>query len=176
MALSIVWTGMLVLAIACACALGTVPQTAAAMMDGAQKGVSLSLSLAGILCLWSGACQVMEAAGISSRIARLLRPLLRRLTPGCTPEAMEAAAANVSANLLGLGNAATPLGIEAVRRMRRDETATDAMCRFAAVRGAAGAAAPFDILPAVWLTSAAALAVGQLAAWALGRVWNRRGW
>lgn len=191
MALSIVWTGMLVLAIACACALGTVPQTAAAMMDGAQKGVSLSLSLAGILCLWSGACRVMEAAGISRRIARLLRPLLRRLTPGCSPEAMEAAAANVSANLLGLGNAATPLGIEAVRRMRRDETATDAMCRFvvlntasiqllpttiAAVRGAAGAAAPFDILPAVWLTSAAALAVGLLAAWALGRIWSRRGW
>lgn len=170
---------------------GTLRQTAAAVMEGAQSGVSLGISLAGILCLWSGVCRVMEAAGLSKRIARLLSPLLRRLLPDCHADAMEAVSANVSANLLGLGNAATPLGIEAVRRMKRGDTASDDMCRFvvlntasiqllpttiAAVRGAAGASSPFDILPAVWLTSLAALTVGLLSARLLGRVWRRHGW
>ena len=196
MAIACFWTGMLVLSLLCAAALGTTGETAAALMTGAQEGIRLGIALAGPLCLWSGACRVMEAAGLTRRLSRWMRPLLRRLLPGAGEAAREAAAANVTANLLGLGNAATPLGIEAVRRMQaerpasRRDTAGDDLCRFvvlntasiqllpttvAAVRAAAGAAAPFDILPAVWLTSGCALAAGLGAARLLGALWRRRG-
>ena len=104
-------------------------------------------------------------------------------------EIMDSIAANVSANLLGLGNAATPLGIEAARRMGRRSpgTASDAMCMLvvcntasiqlipttvATVRSAAGSAAPFDILPAVWLASALSVGVGILACKVLARFWR----
>ena len=103
---------------------------------------------------------------------------------------MDALAANVSANLLGLGNAATPLGIEAARGLakRSPGTANDALCMLivcntasiqlipttvAAVRASAGSAAPFDILPAVWLASALSVCTGILACKILARVWRR---
>ena len=189
--LSYVWTGMILLSLLCAGLTGTLAETSAAAITGAGEGIQLALSLAGVLCLWSGVCRVMEAAGLSAKIARLLQPLLRRLFPRCDSAAFQAVSANVAANLLGLGNAATPLGIEAVKRLRHGDAATDEMCRFvvlntaslqllpttvAALRGTHGAAAPFDILPAVWLTSICALAVGMTAAVLLGRIWRRHGW
>ena len=118
----------------------------------------------------------------------LLRPVLRRLWPDFAEdgETMDAIAANVSANLLGLGNAATPLGIRAARRMSRRSpgVASDALCLLvvcnsssiqlipatvASVRAAAGCAAPFDILPAVWMASGISVSVGILAAGLMGR-------
>jgi len=189
--MSCIWCGIIAFSLLCALVNGTVTETAAAVIDGAQDGISLAVSLAGILCLWSGVCRVMEEAGISARIARLLHPTLRRLLPDCSGDVLPYVSANVAANLLGLGNAATPLGMEAVRRMKHGFSASDTMCRFivlntasiqllpttiAAVRGMAGAAAPFDILPAVWITSAAALTVGLLTSRLLERLWVRRGW
>ena len=105
------------------------------------------------------------------------------------PETLAAVSANVSANLLGLGNAATPLGIRAARRMARgtDGTADDELCRLvvlntaslqllpttvAGVRAACGCRTPFDILPAVWLSSAISVTAGLLAARLLQRVWR----
>lgn len=161
----------------------------AAITGGASAGFTLAISLAGPLCLWSGLQAVMEASGLSRRLSRLLQPLLRRLFPQAyaDPVAAQALCANFSANLLGLGNAATPPGIAAVQRMRQlsgQADASDEMCRFiilntasiqlfpmtvAAVRSSFGAAAPMDILPAVWLTSFCALAVGLIAARILAR-------
>ena len=103
-----------------------------------------------------------------------------------SPETLAAVSANVSANLLGLGNAATPLGIRAARRMAKgcSGVASDELCRLvvlntasiqlipatiASVRAAAGCKAPFDILPAVWMASALSVTVGLLAAWLLSR-------
>ena len=91
---------------------------------------------------------------------------------------------NFTANLLGLGNAATPMGIAAVEKMKQGDTATDEMCRLivlntasiqllpttvAAVRASLGAAQPFDILPAVWVTSLLSASAGVLAAWVMGK-------
>ena len=126
----------------------------------------------------------MEKAGFLHTLAKLLRPVFRRLFPQASrdEQAMGYLCANVSANLLGLGNAATPMGIAAVKRMQalsHSHTATDEMCRLivmntasiqllpttvAAVRASLGAAAPFDILPAVWITSALSVTAGLLAA------------
>ena len=152
------------------------------------SALELSLSMAGILCLWSGVMEILNVCGLSRRIAALFRPLLRRLLPNASrdEETLAAVSANVSANLLGLGNAATPLGIQAARRMARNcgGTASDELCLLvvlntasiqllpttvASVRAAFGSAAPFDILPAVWISSLASVTVGLLTARLLSR-------
>ena len=161
---------------------------AAAAVTGAKDAVELCLSMAGMLCLWTGVMEVMRQSGLAGGLSRLLRPVLGRLFPGAARDGavMDSLSANVSANLLGLGNAATPLGIQAAKGMSRKcaGTASDELClrvvcntasiqllptTVAAVRAANGAAAPFDILPAVWLTSVCSVTAGLLAAFLFGR-------
>ena len=192
MAMAVIWTGMVVVSIMCGLALGNGPQVAAAAVEGAWAAVELCLSMAGVLCLWMGVMEVMRRSGLSEGLSRLLRPLLRRLYPEFAWDraVMDHISANVSANLLGLGNAATPLGMEAARLMSRRSpwVASDGLCMLvvcntasiqlipttvAGVRAAAGCATPFDILPAVWLASALSVSVGITAAWLLGKVWRR---
>ena len=191
MAMTWVWAGMVILSLAFGLATGSLDAVAAAAMDGAASAVELSLSMAGVLCLWSGVMEVMKVCGLSDALARAFRPVLRRLLPQASrdSETLAAVAANVSANLLGLGNAATPLGIRAARRMARGcgGIASDELCllvvlntasiqllpaTIASVRSAAGAAAPFDILPSVWLSSALSVAAGLTAAKLLAH-WGR---
>ena len=192
MAMSVIWTGMIAVSILFSLFGGCAPQVSAAALEGASAGIRLALSLAGSLCLWSGLVKVMEAAGLNRLLAKGFAPLLRRLYPEASRDetALGFISANVSANLLGLGNAATPLGIEAARRMQQlsgGDTATDEMCRFvvmntasiqlipatvAAVRAAAGSASPFAILPAVWVTSLCSVSAGLAAAFAFARLWR----
>ncbi|WP_390452718.1 spore maturation protein A [Pseudoflavonifractor gallinarum] len=188
--MSVIWSGMVGCAVFCGLLTGRGPQVAAAAMEGAAAAVELCLSMAGVLCLWMGVMEVMRRSGLSQGLSRLLRPLLKRLYPDFARdrEVMDSISANVSANLLGLGNAATPLGIQAARRMSRRTpgVASDSLCMLvvcntasiqfipttvASVRAAAGCAAPFDILPAVWLASALSVTVGILAAKVMGRLW-----
>jgi len=164
----------------------------AAAMEGARAAVELCISMAGAICLWSGVMTLMDRCGLSQRLARLLRPVLRHILPRASwdSETMAALSANVSANLLGLGNAATPLGIRAATRMAEGcgGVASDELCRLvvlntasiqllpttvAAVRSAQGCAASFDILPAVWLSSVLSVTAGLLAARGLQAVWRR---
>ena len=191
MAMSIIWTGMVLVSILCGLATGRGPAVATAALDGAAGAVELCLSLAGVLCLWMGVMEIMRRSGLSQKLSRLLMPVLRRLYPAFARdrEVMDTIAANVSANLLGLGNAATPLGLEAARKMSRRTpgVANDALCRLvvcntasiqlipttgAAVRAGAGCAAPFDILPAPWLASAISVSVGILAAKLFAKIWR----
>ena len=166
---------------------------AAAAVTGAGDAVELCLSMAGMLCLWTGVMEVMRQSGLAGGLSRLLRPVLGRLFPNAAEdrEVMDSLSANVSANLLGLGNAATPLGIEAAKGMSRKcaGTASDELCLLVvcntasiqllpttvvAVRAAAGCRSPFDILPAVWLASALSVAAGILACRLLSRLWRGR--
>ena len=191
MAMSIIWTGMVLVSILCGLATGRGPAVATAALDGAAAAVELCLSLAGVLCLWMGVMEIMRRSGLSQKLSRLLMPVLRRLYPAFARdrEVMDTIAANVSANLLGLGNAATPLGLEAARKMSRRTpgVANDALCMLvvcntasiqlipttvAAVRAGAGCAAPFDILPATWLASALSVSVGILAAKLFAKIWR----
>lgn len=183
MAMAWVWTGMVTLSLVFGTATGNLDAVANAALTGARSAVDLGVSMAGILCLWSGVMEIMNACGVSAGLARLFRPVLRRLLPEASrdEETLAAVSANVSANLLGLGNAATPLGIRAARRMARGcgGVASDELCllvvlntasiqllpaTIASVRAAAGCASPFDILPAVWLASAMSVSVGLLTA------------
>ena len=191
MAMSIIWTGMVLVSILCGLATGRGPAVATAALDGAAAAVELCLSVAGVLCLWMGVMEIMRRSGLSQKLSRLLMPVLRRLYPAFARdrEVMDTIAANVSANLLGLGNAATPLGLEAARKMSRRTpgVANDALCMLvvcntasiqlipttvAAVRAGAGCAAPFDILPATWLASAISVSVGILAAKLFAKIWR----
>lgn len=164
---------------------------AAAVPQGAQAGITLAISMAGSLCLWSGVGNLMEKIGATAALSKFLKPLLHRLFPGAKTDIRLAGdlSANICANILGLGNAATPMGIRATRRMvdpAKPGLATDQMCRLivlntasiqlipanvAAVRTGLGCETPFDILPAVWITSLCSASAGLLAAWLLGKVW-----
>lgn len=183
MAMTWVWSGMVVSSLIFGLLTGRLDAVAAAALDGAGSAIQLGLAMAGALCLWSGVMEVMNACGLSSELARAFRPLLRRLLPHASRdrETLAAVSANVSANLLGLGNAATPLGIQAARRMAQGcgGIASDELCilvvlntasiqllptTIASVRAAMGSAAPFDILPAVWLSSLLSVIAGLSAA------------
>lgn len=168
--------------------LGRQAEAGRALLEGAQAALPFALQLAGGLCLWSSVTELFEQAGLSAALSRLLAPLLRRLFPqgASDGETLSALSENVSANLLGLGNAATPAGIRAARGLRRldseEELRLLVLLNTASIqlfpstvgslRAALGAAAPFDIVPAVWVSSACSLLAGLGAAALLRRLWR----
>jgi spore maturation protein A len=145
------------------------------VIGSAKTAVTLALGLIGIMALWLGVMKIAEQAGLITRLAAVLRPVTTRLFPDVPPEhpAIGAMIMNISANMLGLSNAATPLGLKAMEELntlnRRAGTATDAMCTFLvintsnvqlipatviAIRAAAGSASPAEILgPAIVATT-----------------------
>lgn len=193
MALAWIWTIMIVCSVIFGILSGNIDAVGKAALDGAGAAVTLCIGICGVTCLWTGVMEVMRRSGISGSLKSLFLPLLSLLFPSSkrNKEAMEAVAANVSANLLGLGNAATPLGIRAASEMAKSShngTATDDLCMLviintaslqlipatvAAVRAAAGAAKPFDILPAVWIASISSVIVGIFMARLLKRLWGK---
>ena len=191
MAMAWVWTILVGASVVFGVLHGTMGAVSRAAMEGAAAAVELAVGMAGALCLWSGVMEVMRRCGLAGKLARLFRPLLRLLLPRASRdgETLSAVSANLSANLLGLGNAATPPGIRAARSMARgcDGVASDELCRLvvlntaslqllpttlAGLRSACGCAAPFDILPAVWLCSVLSVGAGLLAERLLSRVWR----
>lgn len=184
-----VWCAMLILSVGAALFTGQTGALTTAAMEGASSAVTLCLSLAGALCLWSGFAKVMQKAGLMQKLGKLLRPVFRTLFPKAARDekALGYLSANVSANLLGLGNAATPMGIAAVKRMQELENshiASDEMCLLivmntasiqllpttvASVRASLGASSAFDILPAVWVSSICSVCAGIFAAKLLRR-------
>lgn len=188
MAMSKIWTVMAAVSLIFAVITGRINELGASVLEGANSAVDLCLTMGAAVCLWSGVMEVMQRAGLSEKLSRLMRPVLRKLFPSSAENStiMETISGNVSANLLGLGNAATPLGMKACELMGRNSggVATDDMCMLvvlntasiqllpttiAAVRSSAGCASPFDILPAVWVTSVVALAAGLGSAFILRR-------
>lgn len=174
--------GMYLLSLLTAALTGSAETAGAAVLEGAQAALPFVLQIAGGLCLWSGVLELLERCGAAEALSRLLRPPLRRLFPRSSGdgEILSALSENVSANLLGLGNAATPAGIRAAKGMAAlGEAASDELCllvvlntaslqllpaMIASVRAAAGAASAFDILPAVWISSACSVGCGLAAA------------
>lgn len=192
MVMSWIFTGILALSLFAAMVLGRGSELAASVPQGAQAGITLAVSMAGSICLWTGVGKLMEKAGFMKLLSRLLRPLLGRIFPDTRKDPALAGflSANVCANFLGLGNAATPMGIQAAQRLAANSRgiASDQLCRLivlntasiqlipatvAAIRSSLGCATPFDILPAVWVTSLCSAGLGVAAAWLLGRLWRK---
>ncbi len=192
MVMSWIFTGLLAISVLSSLFLGTGSEIAAAVPAGAQAGITLAISIAGSICLWTGAGKLMEHIGLTGMLSQLFRPLLHRIFPSTKYNSSLSASlsANICANLLGLGNAATPMGILSAKRLvqpDRPDRASDELCRLivlntasiqlipanvAAVRVSLGCASPFDILPAVWVTSLCSAGMGLAAAWLLGKVWR----
>ena len=180
--LNFIWAGMMIVAVACSIFTGRVDELSASMIDGAEGGVTLAISLMGIMCLWSGIMNIAENTGTTTFVAKLLQPVLKILFPKLkSKKAREAIVMNMTANMLGLSNAATPFGLKAMNELRKfadGKTATDEMCMFIvintasiqlipttviALRQSAGSASPTDIIIPVWLCSLCVVTVGVLA-------------
>lgn len=190
MVMSWIFAGILGISILFSILTGNGSALAASVVTGAQSGITLAISIAGAICLWSGVGKLMESAGFTAFLARLFKPLLHRAFPSAKTDPVLAGdlSANICANFLGLGNAATPMGIKAACRLAKGQDyANNELCRLivlntasiqlipatvAAVRVAHGSLAPFDILPAVWITSLCSAGLGVIAAWLLGKVWR----
>lgn len=187
MVMSWIWSLFLAVSILCAALTGRGAALGRAVLQGAQAGVTLAVSMAGAVCLWTGVGALMGSCGITDMLSRLLSPVLGRLFPSSKTDPLLARdlSANICANFLGLGNAATPMGISAARRLKRGDEATDELCRLivlntasiqlipanvAAVRSALGCAQPFSILPAVWISSVCSAGLGVFAVWLLMRL------
>ncbi|MEN3369877.1 MAG: spore maturation protein [Verrucomicrobiota bacterium] len=140
--LNYIWLALVVLAVAIGGWNNRLSEVTAGAFDGAKTAVTIALGLIGIMALWLGVMRLAERAGLVQRIARGLRPIMRRLFPDVPPEhpAMGSMLMNMAANMLGLGNAATPLGLRAMRDLEtlnpRPGVASNAMCTFLAINTA----------------------------------------
>ena len=176
-----IFSGLILLSILFGAVLGRMGEVSGAVISSGGEAIQLTLTLAGAMCLWSGVMRVAQQARLTEQIANLFAPVMRLIFRGLPPksEAAQAICLNVSANILGLGNAATPLGIAAMNRLAelngQSNTASDHMCMFvvlntaslqivptttALLRANAGSAAPMEIMPASWAASAASIMTG----------------
>lgn len=187
-------------AIICSLFTGSLSEVSSSVLESAGAAVSLAITLCGIMCLWSGLMKVAEESGAVKQLSGLLSPVLSLLFRGLEKggRAMQLISMNISANILGLGNATTPLGIRAMEAIQEEEaglrgakgeTASDNMILLtvlntaslqiipataAALRAAQGAARPMEILPCVWIVSAYSLAIAVGAAKLMAWVSRRR--
>ena len=178
-----IWAGMILFSIILSFINGSAEAVAAAASAGAGDAVQMSLELVGITAFWSGIMNIAQKSGVVDIAATKMKPLFKLLFKNTSPESEEGGymLLNITANILGLGNAATPFGLKAMKEMNKSggDTATDDMVMFLvlntasiqlipttviSMRAAAGSAAPSDIIMSVWIVSAAALAVGIAAA------------
>ncbi len=134
-----IWLALIVIGVVTGIARGDAQGITDAAIESANTAVTLALGLIGVMTLWLGLMKVAEEAGIVNAIGRLLKPVMIRLFPEVPPDhpAMGSMVMNMAANLLGLGNAATPLGIKAMKELQDlnpdKDTATNAMCMFLAI-------------------------------------------
>lgn len=141
--INFIWAGLLIVGIVVGAFTGNMEAVTNAAIDSAKTGVNLALGLIGVMALWLGLMKIAEDSGIVEKLARALRPIMVRLFPDVPPEhpAMGAMIMNIAANMLGLGNAATPLGLKAMQELQKlsddKETATNAMVTFLAINTSA---------------------------------------
>lgn len=194
-----IWLGMIVFSVIAAFFTSEGDALSSAIISGASDAVNLCIRLGGTMCLWGGLTEIAEESGLTAAVCRLLSPILKFVFPkmDMKSETAKSISMNVTANMLGLGNAATPLGLEAMRRLQAEnpdkEKASKDMIKFVVMNSAAfhlipttvaslrqdyGCKTPFDIMPASWISSAAALTVGLTAATLMikiseGKLWKR---
>ncbi|MDQ2086363.1 nucleoside recognition domain-containing protein [Herbivorax sp. ANBcel31] len=182
--LNYIWVGMLIAGIITGIINGRIDEVTKAILESSQSAIELSIGLLGVMCLWTGLMGVAEKSGIIKVIAKVLNPVIKFLFPEIPKNhpATGAIVMNLVANFLGLGNAATPLGIKAMKELqklnRHKDTSTDAMSTFlvlntccvqfipatiVAVRVAAGSANPTEVIGTIWIATILATVAGVTA-------------
>ena len=191
--MNMLWSVLVLISIVFSIMHATVADTAVAVFSAAQEAVELTLKMLGMFCFWDGIMEIAQRGGVTDCIQKMLSPLLNILFPNHKNDdtVKSAIAMNMTANILGLGNAATPLGLEAMRRLKANErckdTATNDMIRFvvlntasirlipttvAMLRFEAGSLAPMEILPVSAIVSLLSCSVGLLICQAAERFWH----
>lgn len=179
-----IWSGIMLLSLLVGFLTGNIGETATAAIDGAKNAVETVISLLGVMCFWMGMMNIAQKSGILNKLSKILEPVISSLFKGVKrEEARQAILMNITANIFGIGNAATPFGIKAMEEMQKENRgksiATNDMCMFVvlntasiqlipttllALRTSYGSADPYKILPAVWIVSVVALFFGICAA------------
>ena len=179
MILSILWTVGMAASVLYACAVGTLPLLTSAITEGITAAVNFCMTTGAMMVFWCGIFALMEEANIAAALNRLLHPLLGRLFPitAVHEVAFAPLCANVTANLLGLGNAATPMGIRAAQTMAKLPDAQHELARLVvlntasvqllpttviSLRAAMGSVTPSDILIPVLLSSLLSVSAGLI--------------
>lgn len=178
-----IWSIIILVSVIIGALNGRIAEVSTALLQGGNQAIELIISLLGAMCLWNGLMKIAEDSGLTEYIAKLLQPIVNIFLPGLKKggKAVKAVCMNITANLLGLGNAATPLGLNAMKCMAEEEstgeTASNNMVNFvvlntasielipttaAMLRAKHGAVNPMDIVPCVWICSIVALAVGLI--------------
>ena len=191
-----IWAALIIISIICSVITGRVSEVSNAIMNGAQDAVSLVISMLGMMCFWTGLMNIAERGGLTYVLSKVLSPILKKLFPDYSKgsKAMRLICMNVTANILGLGNAATPFGIEAMKDMQKEnklkDTANNSMIMFVVLNTASlqiiptlltilrqqqGAEYPLDVLPAIWIISFISLIAGVTAAKLFEKRGNRIG-
>ena len=190
-----IWVFMIIFSYIFSFFSGTTEAVTEGVFQGASKATETVISLCGMMCLWTGLLEIAKESGITTKIERLLSPLTKFLFPHL-PDGSKAKTAivmNMTANILGLSNAATPLGLSAMEELSKinliKDTASDDMCMFVVIntasitlipttlltlRSAAGSYAPFEIMVPVWICSFFSVFCGISAAKILSR--RRQRW
>jgi spore maturation protein A len=179
--LNYIWLGLLFTGFVIGMINGRLDEVVEAAFKSSERAVEISIGLLGIICLWSGLMKIAEKSGVTSAIAFLFKPVLKLIFPQITKNknALGAIVMNLAANFLGLGNAATPLGIKAMNELQKvnggSDEASDSMCMFLvlntsaiqlipttviALRSDAGSSAPSEITVCVWIASICATITG----------------
>ncbi len=190
-----VWSGMVLFSVVCAFINGKAAELTNAIIEAGNQAVAVFITLYGIMVLWGGLMRIAEKSGVTSFIGRIMYPVLHLLFPNLKKDGKElgAISMNVTANLFGLGNAATPLGIDAMHKLQlineNKSTASDEMIVFVVMNSASmklipttvamlranhGSQNPMETLLPGLISSACALTVGLVAAKLYGK-FHRRG-
>lgn len=147
-----IWFFMIASGILVAALDGRIEVVTEAIVRGAEQGITIALGLAGLIAFWSGMMQIAQESGLMAQLARTMRPIGRKLFPDVPPDhpAMGAVLLAMAANVLGLGNACTPLGIKAMEELQKlnpsKDTASNSMCTFVAITASSLTLLPTTII------------------------------
>ena len=179
--LNYIWGPIILVSIACAVFTGNIEPLSSSIMSGASDAINLIITMAGMMSLWTGLLKIAEEGGLTTILAKLFKPILKHLFKDCPEDspAMRAICMNITANILGLGNAATPMGISAMKELNKlnktPGVSSNSMVTFVVMNTASiqliptmmsilrqkyGSASPFDVIPAIWISSVTALLIG----------------
>ncbi len=179
--MNVIWGIILIISVACSIITGKISELSTAVLTGTSDAISLIISISGMMALWTGLMKIAQSAGLTSLLSKLFSPIIKIIFPDFSPEspAAQSICMNITANLLGLGNAATPFGINAMKEMQKLNSspaiATNSMVMFVVINTASlqlfptclcilrqknGSANPLDTLPTLWIASTVALIAG----------------